>query len=214
MFPLNHLQYPNHIVYLLIKHPSVPHYHHSYLNQLVTLLYLESRQEIWFTTMKERQTNQTHGGMLMPIHGLFMHMRMTPLLFCNLVLPNFLPHLATQHGVPRMVYLLSGIILLQNSRDYEIIIHFGHGTINLSPTPPLFFSFNSTIYYAVLDCSPRQTIQARVQPMGIYVQDCKGNCHPDVALLSGDEPRLCKVQAREQQRKLGTQAPPQTSPGP
>jgi hypothetical protein len=36
-----------------------------------------------------------------------------------------------------------------------------------------FFNFfNSTIYYAVLDRSLRQTIQNRVQPTGIYVQDC------------------------------------------
>jgi hypothetical protein len=49
--------------------------------------------------------------------------------------------------------------------------------------------------------------------MGIYVQDCKGNCRPDVTLSSGDEPRPRKARAREQQRKLGAQAPPQTSPG-
>jgi hypothetical protein len=66
----------------------------------------------------------------------------------------------------------------------------------------------------VLDCSLQQTIQNGVLPTGIYVQDCKGNCHPDVALSSGDEPRPRFTRAREQQRILGTQAPSQTNPGP
>jgi hypothetical protein len=77
-----------------------------------------------------------------------------------------------------------------------------------------FYFFKSTIYYAVLDRSLQQTIHTRVQPMGIYVQDWWRYCHPDVTLLSGDEPRLRKARAREQQRTLGAQAPPQTSPGP
>jgi hypothetical protein len=77
-----------------------------------------------------------------------------------------------------------------------------------------FFFFKSTIYYAVLDRSPRQTIQKRVQPTGIYVQDWKGYYRPDIALSSGDEPRPRFARARERQRILGAQAPPQTSPGP
>jgi hypothetical protein len=77
-----------------------------------------------------------------------------------------------------------------------------------------FFFFKSTIYYAVLDRSPRQTIQTKVQPPGIYMQDWKGNCCPDVALSSGDEPRPREAWARERPRKLGAQAPPQTSPSP
>jgi hypothetical protein len=76
------------------------------------------------------------------------------------------------------------------------------------------FYFISTIYYVVLNCSPQQTIQNRVQPTGIYVQDCKRSCHPNVALSSGNEPYPHEVRAGEQQRKLGAQAPPQTSPGP
>jgi hypothetical protein len=66
----------------------------------------------------------------------------------------------------------------------------------------------------VLVRSPGQTIQTKVQPMGIYMQDWKGHCRPDVALSSGNEPRLRKARAGERQRILGAQAPPQTSPGP
>ena len=48
-----------------------------------------------------------------------------------------------------------------------------------------------------------------------YIKNARlrGNCSPDVALSSGDEPRLREARARERQEMLGAQAPPQTSPG-
>jgi hypothetical protein len=48
----------------------------------------------------------------------------------------------------------------KKSRSDEIIMAF------------FFFFFFSTIYYAVLNHSLWQTIHTRVQPTGIYVQDC------------------------------------------